>query len=203
MRFWYSNFGKSPYRGRIPPPTPSPRSVASLPRMGHRSPPPPNRENKSTPMCRSHTFVGALVEMIIQPTRHTAGAWHILLRQYAMAMRTTNYAIISRPHQTGPLWRLIPIQWVCDQGITPGKFVYSCKYVLRKMFMILFKNGEFDYSSPIFNRHCLTMLSLNKIRAACLWMLSVSLIRCRNEAVKIILQKQHLVLQKSEKKWPD
>ena len=40
---FYSNFVKSPCRGRggggYPSPTPSPRSVASLPRIGHHHPP--------------------------------------------------------------------------------------------------------------------------------------------------------------------
>ena len=69
MRFWYSNFGKCPYRGRGYPqaPTPSPRSVASLPRMGHRLSPPPHRENKSTPML-THTFpLGAPPPQCVDP----------------------------------------------------------------------------------------------------------------------------------------
>ena len=61
MRFWYSNFWKKkslPWEGGVPPPTPSPRSVASLPRMGPIIPP-PNGENKSTPMVMGSHHCGS------------------------------------------------------------------------------------------------------------------------------------------------
>ena len=52
QNIWSTN--KNNERNILPRPTPSPRSVASLPGMGHWLP--LNRENKSTPMVMSENF---------------------------------------------------------------------------------------------------------------------------------------------------
>ena len=135
--------------------TPSPRSVASLPRIGHRSPPPPpNHDNKSTPMpvyyglvliidtCARLTVNQKENDMYIRDNRGDRG-------QHFMNLSVTDncYKLLKSLHLIGReqicQWKTPTKHFMkCPPGLVFTRasfFLYSCVFSKtgRQQFLVM------------------------------------------------------------------